>query len=125
MKGLNKVMLIGNVGADPEMRYTPTGLPVVRLSLATTKTWNDDSGEKKSKTEWHRITAWRKTAEIVNEYVHKGSPLFVEGHLEYGQYEKDGITHYTTNVVAENVILLSSRPTEETEAAPDEEIVFS
>jgi len=88
---LNRVSLIGNVGKDPEVRFLPSGDPVASFSLATSESWKDKSGEKQEKTEWHRIEVFGKLAEIVQQYVTKGSKLFVEGTLVYDEWEKDGV----------------------------------
>lgn len=101
MAGLNKVMIIGNVGRDPETTYTQGGVAVTKITIATSETWNDKtSGEKKEKTEWHRITFFGKHAETIGRYVSKGSQLYVEGKLQTSQYEKDGITRYSTDIIA-------------------------
>lgn len=101
MRGLNKVLLMGNVGSDPEVRSTNTGKKVCNFSLATNET--------KDHTEWHRVVAWEKTAEIIESYVRKGSPLFVEGRIATRKYEKDGRDVYATEIVAYQVILLGSK----------------
>lgn len=101
MAGLNKVMIIGNVGRDPETTYTQGGVAVTKITIATSETWNDKtSGEKKEKTEWHRITFFGKQAETIGRYVSKGSQLYVEGKIQTSQYEKDGITRYSTDIIA-------------------------
>jgi single-strand DNA-binding protein len=117
-RGLNQVLLIGNIGQDPEVRITASGTRVANFSLATSRQWNKD-GEKQEKTEWHRCTAWEKLAEIVEKYVRKGDKLFVDGRIEYGQYEdKEGVTRYTTTIVAQNVIMLGEPKQLETEEPP-------
>lgn len=101
MAGLNKVMIIGNVGRDPEVTYTTSGTAVAKIAVATSETWNDkNTGEKKENTEWHRITFFGKQAETIGRYVSKGSQLYVEGKLQTSQYEKDGITRYSTDIIA-------------------------
>ena len=116
MKSLNKVMMIGNVGKDPEMKYTPNGKAVVSLSMALSETWKDNDGNKQEKTEWVNIVAWQKLAEIIGEYVKKGSRIYIEGKLQTRSYEKDGVKKYITEVVADNMLLLDnkekSQPTE-------------
>ena len=103
MGSLNKVMVIGNLGADPEMKYLASGDACVNLSLATTDTWKDkNSGEKKEKTEWHRISFFGRPAEVIAEYCSKGSSLFVEGSLQTRTYEKEGQTHYATEIKGRN-----------------------
>jgi len=99
MGSLNKVQLIGNLGADPDMKYMQSGDAVVNLSLATTDKWKDKkTGEQKEKTEWHRISFWGRAAEVIAEYCSKGSSLYVEGSLQTRTYEKEGQTHYATEV---------------------------
>ena len=111
-RALNKVMLIGNVGAEPEVRTTPSGTRVAKVSLATNRTWNDRSGQQQEKTEWHRLTFWDRLAEIVERYVHKGDRLYVEGRIEYSQtQDEQGNVRYWTDInVREMVMLGSSGP---------------
>jgi single-strand DNA-binding protein len=106
MAGVNKVILIGNLGADPEMRYTADGTAVCKFSLATSRRYTGKDGQKQEKTEWHRIVVWRKLAEICGQYLAKGKQVMIEGRIEYGSYEKDGVKHYTTDIVAENMQML-------------------
>ena len=109
-RGINKVILVGNLGNDPETRYMPDGGAVTRISIATNKTWNDRStGEKKEQTEWHRVVFFRKLAEIAAEYLKKGSMVYVEGSLRTNQWEKDGQKHYTTEIIANEMQMLDSR----------------
>ena len=108
MAGLNKVILIGNLGADPEMRYTASGTAVAKFRIATTEKFTTKDGQKQEKTEWHRIVVWRKLAEICGQYLSKGKQVIIEGRIEYGSYEKDGVKHYTTEIVAENMRMLGS-----------------
>jgi len=105
---MNKVMLIGNLGKDPETRYTPSGTAVTNFNVATTEKWKDrESGEKKEKTEWHRIVCFGKLAEIAGEYLSKGSKVFIEGRLQTRDWEdKDGIKRYTTETIMNNLIML-------------------
>ncbi len=111
MAGINKVILIGNLGKDPELRYTPDGTPVTNFSIATSDSWTDKtSGEKREKTEWHRIVVWRKLAEICAEYLSKGRQVYIEGKLQTRSWEKDGVTRYTTEIVASDVQFLGKRP---------------
>lgn len=110
MAGINKVIIVGNLGRDPEMRYTPDGTAVANFSVATSESWTDkQSGEKKEKTEWHRIVAWRRLGEICGEYLHKGSQVYVEGKLQTRSWEQDGVTRYTTEVIASTVQFLGGR----------------
>lgn len=110
MAGVNKVMLIGNLGADPDMRYTPSGTGVCELSLATGETWTDKNGERQERTEWHRIVVWGKRAETCSKYLAKGRQCYVEGRLRTRSWEdKEGNKRYTTEVVATDVQFLGSR----------------
>jgi single-strand DNA-binding protein len=109
-RGINKVILIGNLGRDPEIRYTQDGQAVVNFTLATTLEWRDKAtGEKRDKTEWHRIVAFRKLAEICGEYLSKGRQVYIEGRLQTRTYEQDGVTKYITEVVANDMQMLGSK----------------
>lgn len=111
MSGINKVILIGNLGRDPEGRYTQGGTPVTRLSVATTRAWtNRDTGERVEETEWHRITVWGKQAEHCSKYLTKGRSVYIEGRLRTSKYTKDGIDHWSTEIVAETVQFLGKNP---------------
>ena len=109
--GVNKVILIGNLGADPEVRYTPDGVPVANFSLATSESWNDrTSGEKQERTEWHRLVLWRKLAEIAGQYLKKGSKIYVEGKLQTRSWDdQSGQKRYATEVVVNDMQMLDSR----------------
>lgn len=110
MASLNKVMIIGNLGRDPEVSYTPGGLAITKLSVATTDVRNDrNTGERQERTEWHRITLFGKLAETAGRYLSKGRQVYVEGRLQTSQYEKDGITRYSTDIIASDVRFLGSR----------------
>ena len=111
MAGVNKVILIGNLGNDPDMRYMPNGEPVANISIATSETWNDkNTGEKREKTEWHRVVAYRRTAEIIGQYTRKGSKLYVEGRLQTRKWtDQSGQQRYTTEIIADNIQMLDSR----------------
>lgn len=111
---LNKIMLIGNVGRDPEMSYTPSGSAVTKFSLAVTRRWNDKaSGAKKDETTWFNIVAWEKLAEICSQYVHKGSKLYIEGRIQTREYtDKDGIKRNVFDVVMTDMQMLDSKKTE-------------
>jgi len=110
MAGINKVILVGNLGRDPEVSYTPSGTAVAKFSIATSEKWTDkDTGEKKDKTEWHRITAFGRLGEICGEYLSKGKQVYIEGKLQYGSYEKDGVTRYTTDIIANQMQMLGAR----------------
>ncbi|TWI76859.1 single-strand binding protein [Desulfobotulus alkaliphilus] len=109
MSGVNKVILIGNLGADPAIRYFQDGTAVCNFNMATTENWTDrQSGEKRDKTEWHRIVAFRRLAEICGQYLRKGSKVYVEGKLQTRSYEKDGQTRYITEIVASEMRMLDS-----------------
>jgi len=110
MASVNKVILVGRLGKDPEVRYMPNGEAVANATLATSETWKDKSGEKQEKTEWHRVTFYRKLAEIVGEYLKKGSMVYVEGRLETRKWtDKEGKERYTTEIIANEMQMLSSR----------------
>lgn len=109
-RGVNKVILVGNVGQDPETRYMPNGNAVCNLSLATSETWKDkNTGQQQEKTEWHRLVFYRRLAEIVSEYVKKGSKLYVEGRLETRSWEQDGVKRYSTEIIVNEMQMLDSR----------------
>jgi single-strand DNA-binding protein len=104
---VNKVILVGNLGRDAELRYTPGGAAVATLNLATTEVWNDKAGQKQEKTEWHRIVLWGKQAESLQEYLTKGKQIYVEGRLQTRQWDdKDGNKRYTTEIKADRITLL-------------------
>ena len=104
---VNKVILIGHLGRDPELRYTPNGSPVMNISIATNEAWTDKSGERQERTEWHKVVIWGRQAEVLNEYLRKGKQIYVEGSLQTRQYEdKDNITRYITEVRAQQVKML-------------------
>ena len=107
MGSVNKVILVGNLGRDAELRYTPGGAAVATLNLATTEVWNDKSNQRQEKTEWHRIVLWGKTAESLQEYLTKGKQIYVEGRLQTRQWDdKDGNKKYTTEIKADRITLL-------------------
>ena len=111
MASVNKVILIGNLGKDPETRYMPNGDAVTNITLATTETWKDRNGEKQQKTEWHRVTFYRKLAEIVGEYLKKGRSVYIEGRLETRKWtDKSGADRYTTEIIANEMRMLGGRP---------------
>jgi len=108
--GLNKAILIGNLGKDPEMRYTPGGLGIANFNIATSETWNNKEGAKETRTEWHRIVAFGKLAEICGEYLSKGKQVYIEGRIQTRDWEdKDGNKRYTTEIVANQMLMLGSR----------------
>jgi single-strand DNA-binding protein len=107
MGSVNKVILVGNLGRDAELRYTPGGAAVATLNMATTEVWNDKAGQRQEKTEWHRVVLWGKTAESLNEYLTKGKQIYVEGRLQTRQWDdKEGIKRYTTEIRGDRVVLL-------------------
>jgi single-strand DNA-binding protein len=110
MASVNKVILIGNLGRDPETRYTTGGDAVTNLNIATTETWKDKSGEKQEKTEWHRVVLFGRQAEVAGEYLKKGRPVYIEGRLQTRKYtDKDGVEKYATEIVADRMQLLGGR----------------
>lgn len=109
-RGVNKVILIGNCGADPETRYMPNGGAVTNITLATTQTWRDrENGEQNERTEWHKVVFFRRLAEIAGEYLKKGSKVYIEGSLRTRQWERDGQKHYSTEIIADEMQMLDSR----------------
>ena len=106
---VNKVILVGNIGKDPEIRHLDSGVAVASFSLATSESYNAKNGERVTTTEWHNIVLWRGLAEVVEKYVKKGSKLFIEGKITSRQYEKDGVTKYFTEIVANNMVMLDSK----------------
>jgi single-strand DNA-binding protein len=111
MASINKVIIIGNLGKDPEVRYTPNGSAVCNITVATSRQWKDkNSGDKQEETEWHRIVFFDRMAEIAGEYLKKGRPVYVEGRLKTRKWtDKDGVEKYTTEIMAENMQLLGGR----------------
>ncbi|HAL56902.1 MAG TPA: single-stranded DNA-binding protein [Bacteroidetes bacterium] len=108
-RGLNKVLLIGNLGKDPEMKYTSGGTAVANFSIAVSESWKDNEGNKQERTEWVNIVAWRKVAEICSQYLKKGSRIYVEGKLQCRSYEdKNGVKRYVTEVVMDQLLMLDS-----------------
>ncbi len=111
---VNKVILIGHLGDNPELRYTPSGDPVANFRIATNRTWKDRDGNQQEKTEWHRIVVWRKLAEICSQYLKKGSHVYIEGRLETRTWEdQTGNKRYTTEILAEQMKMLDSRESAE------------
>ncbi len=107
---LNKAMLIGNLGGDPEIRYTQAGAPVATFTVATTERWTDKEGQKQETTEWHRVVAWRRLAEICGEYLHKGSRVYIEGKIQTRKWQdQNGNDRYTTEIVARDMQMLSPK----------------
>jgi single-strand DNA-binding protein len=118
-RSLNKVMLIGNLGKDPELRYTTGGVAVATFSLATNESWKDQDGNQQERTEWHNIVAWRKLAEISGEYLKKGRKVYIEGRIQTRSYDdrNTGAKRYITEIVADNLLLLDPRGAGESPAA--------
>jgi single-strand DNA-binding protein len=108
MGSVNKVILIGNLGADPELKYTPSSRPLCNLRIATTDVFKDKSGQRQERTEWHRVTVWGDQAENCNKYLSKGRSVYVEGRLQTRSYDKEGQKHYATDIVADRVVFLGS-----------------
>ncbi len=114
MAGVNKVILLGNLGRDPEIRALESGVKVANFTLATTEYFKNKDGERGERTEWHRVVLWRRNAELAEQYLNKGSQVYVEGRLETREWEdKDGIKRYTTEVVGQIINFLGGKPTEE------------
>ena len=117
MASVNKVILVGNLGRDPEVRYTTSGTPVANFTLATTERWNDPQGERKERTEWHRIVVWGKQAEIAGEYLQKGRQCYNEGSLQTREWnDRDGNKRYTTEVRVQRFQMLGNRPDRDRQA---------
>jgi single-strand DNA-binding protein len=133
MASLNKVMIIGNLGADPEMRFTPSGSPVTSFRIASSRIYTTKDGEKKKETEWFSVVAWDKRAELCNQFLHKGSTAYIEGRLQTRSWDdKEGVKHYKTEVIASQIIFLDRSgsaplPEEATEGGdevPPEDLPF-
>ena len=121
--GINKVILVGNLGQDPEVKYTDGGAAVTTLSLATSESWKDkDTGSDQEKTEWHRVVLWRRLAEIAGEYLKKGSKVYIEGQLQTRKWEQDGQTRYTTEVVGRDMQFLDSRGSSSSDSSSYDDI---
>jgi single-strand DNA-binding protein len=121
MPALNRVQIIGYLGKDPETRFTPTGKKVTHFSVAVARHWRASDGETRSATDWFNVDAWGRLGEICQAYLHKGRLVFIEGRLQTNRYEKDGETHYSTRVVAQQMQMLDRKPEEE-EPAPLEDV---
>ncbi len=128
-RGVNKVILVGNVGNDPEVRYMPNGNAVANISVATSDSWKDkNTGDQQERTEWHRVVFFNRLAEIVEQYVKKGTKLYLEGRLQTRSYEQDGIKKYSTEIVANEMQMLDSRgagPNQEFGDQPNAQTVSS
>lgn len=113
-RGLNKVMLIGRLGQEPEMRYTPSGRPLTKFQLATNRSWKSADGEKKTETEWFNVVAWGKLAEICNQYLSKGQQVYIEGRLHTRQWQdEEGGNHSSVEVIAKEMLMLNSKSEEQ------------
>jgi single-strand DNA-binding protein len=119
---MNKVFIQGNLGQDPNVRHTSSGMTVANFSVATTETWTNKDNQKQQKTEWHRVVAFGKLAENIAQYVNKGSRVLVEGKITTRQWEKDGVNHQTTEIVASNVQFLDNRKSTSKQEAPVTEV---
>jgi single-strand DNA-binding protein len=122
-RGLNKVLLIGRLGHDPEMRYTPSGKPLTKFRMASDRNWTTTDGEKKSETEWFNVVAWGKLAEICNQYLKKGKQVYIEGRLHTRRWQDDkGTNHSAVEIIAQEMIMLDGRPGDSmTEEPPAED----
>lgn len=109
MASVNKVILVGSLGRDPEVKYMANGEAVANFSMATSENWKDKAGVKQEKTEWHNVVAYRKLAEIIGEYLKKGSPVYIEGKLQTRKWEKDGVTRYSTEIIADSMQMLGGK----------------
>ena len=109
-RGINKVILVGNLGNDPDTKYTQGGMAITTLSIATTTVRKDRDGNQQEKTEWHRVKLFGKLGEIAGEYLKKGREVYIEGRIEYGSFEKDGVKHYTTDIIGDEMQMLGGRP---------------
>ena len=121
MAGVNKVIILGRLGADPELRSSPSGVTSCNLSIATSINWTDkNSGDKKEKTEWHRVVFFGRPAEVIDQYMKKGQQLYVEGRLETSKYEKDGIERFSTNIIGESFNFISGSSTQMDDSTQNE-----
>lgn len=122
MASVNKVILIGHLGRDPEGKYLPSGEMVANFSMATTESWKDKSGEKKEETEWHRVSFFGKTAEVICEYVKKGSQIYVEGRIQTRKWtDKDGVEKYSTEIRGDRMQMLGSKASGDSERSQQEQ----
>ncbi|MHA2428594.1 MAG: single-stranded DNA-binding protein [Candidatus Hermodarchaeia archaeon] len=120
-RGLNKVMIIGRLGRDPELRYTPSGRPVTNFSVATSRNWTTSNGERRTETEWFNVVAWSNLAEICNQYLVKGQQVYIEGRLQTRHWDDDnGKRHSSVEIVANEMIMLGKRRTSDDESGEDE-----
>jgi single-strand DNA-binding protein len=121
MRGINKAIIIGTLGQDPELKHTGSGTAVCSLSVATNERWKDkNTGEQKESTEWHKIVLWQRLAEIAAEYLTKGSQVYIEGKLQTRKWEKDGVTHYTTEILGQELQMLGQGGQQKPKPAPQQ-----
>jgi single-strand DNA-binding protein len=121
-RGLNKVMIIGHLGRDPEMRYTPSGKPVTTFSIATSRSWNTSDGQRRSETEWFNVVAWGSLAEICKQFLYKGQQVYIEGRLQTRHWEDtEGNKHSATEIVANEMIMLGERRSESKDQTSDDQ----
>lgn len=119
MSGVNKVIIIGNLGKDPEVRHLESGVSVANFSVATTEVYKDrNTGERKDQTEWHNVVLWRGLADVAEKYLHKGDMVYIEGKLRTRSWEKDGVTRYTTEIVGDNMTMLGTKGSSGGNSAP-------
>ena len=121
MAGVNKAIILGNLGRDPELKYTIGGTPVARLEVATTRSWTNKSGERQEETEWHRVSVWGKSAEHCNNYLSKGRQVYVEGRIKTSSYEQDGVKKWSTEIVADSVQFIGGKDGAKKESPPRDE----
>jgi single-strand DNA-binding protein len=119
---MNKVILIGNLGSDPELRVSTNGNAVLKLRLATTERWSDQHGEKQEKTEWHRVTLFGKRGEALSKFLTKGQRVAIDGKISYSSYEKEGVKHYSTDIIANDLELLTPKGTGGPKTADESEV---
>jgi len=121
-RGLNKVMIIGHLGRDPEMRYTPSGRPVTTFSVATSRSWNTSEGERRTETEWFNVVAWRSLAEICNQYLSKGQQVYIEGRLQTRKWkDPEGQEYSSVEIIANEMIILGKRQSSNEDASQENE----
>ena len=119
-RSVNKAILIGNLGKDPELKYTSSGVAVCTFSVATSESWKDADGNQKEQTQWHNLVAWKRLAEVCSEYLKKGGKVYIEGRIQYRTYDgKDGVKRYVTEIVVDQLVMLDSRAAAQTPEEPD------
>ncbi len=119
-RGLNKVMVIGHLGRDPEMRFTPSGRPVTNFNVASSRSWKTSDNERRTETEWFNVVAWGSLAEICNQYLAKGQQVYIEGRLQTRRWEEDGVRRSTVEIVAKEMVMLGKRKRKEADQNEDE-----